>query len=37
MNKPNICKLEDIKDVLIQSFDRNKIIPLFAVYFFNIN
>lgn len=30
MNKPNICKLEDIKDVLIQSFNRNKIIPLFG-------
>lgn len=30
MNKPNICKLEDIKDILIQSFNRNKIIPLFG-------
>ena len=28
MNKPNICTLEEIKDVLIQSFTRNKIIPL---------
>lgn len=28
MSKPNICTLEDIKDVLIQSFNRNKIIPL---------
>ncbi len=36
MNKPNICKLEDIKDVLNQSFDRNKIIPLFGSGF-NIN
>lgn len=28
MSRPNICTLEDIKDVLIQSFNRNKIIPL---------
>lgn len=28
MSKLNICTLEDIKDVLIQSFNRNKIIPL---------
>lgn len=28
MNKPNICTLEDIKDILKQSFIRKKIIPL---------